>query len=78
MSGELRYVDDFARELRALVRAYLVTLSPGAPTDIRHIRLEASGAGLSVTYSEDGADARPGLQVALTGIGEDAPEGTRR
>ncbi len=66
----MQYVEDFADALRATVREYLQTLSPLAPTDIHHVRLEASGAGVTVIYAENGAEAAPSLQVSLTGLGE--------
>lgn len=63
------YVEDFADRLRELVREYLRSLSPSAPQEIHHVRLEAAGAGLTVTYAEHGAEASPELHVQLQGFG---------
>lgn len=70
----MHYIEDFAERLRTLVREYLLTLSPVAPQDIHHVRLEASGAGVTVIYAENGAEAAPSLQVSIAGLGMNPKE----
>jgi len=51
-------------ELAALIRRYVKHLDWDAPTDLTTVRIEATGPGLSVIYSETVGDP-PRLQVSI-------------
>ena len=58
-------VQTFAHDLGGLIRRYLLTFDPAAPTELQHIRLEVTGANLGLTYSEVGGEP-PALHISLS------------
>ena len=51
-------------ELAALIQRYVKHLDWDAPTELTVVRIEASGPGLSIIYSETVGDP-PRLQVSI-------------
>lgn len=58
-------VQGFATALGELIRHYLLTFDPSAPTELQHIRLQVSGANLGLVYVESGGEP-PSLQISLS------------
>ena len=58
-------VADFATELGELIRRYLLTFDPAAPTELQNIRLQVAGANLGLTYAEQGGQP-PELHISLS------------
>lgn len=58
-------VQTFAQALGDLIRRYLLTFDPAAPTELQTIRLEVSGANLGLNYAEQGGQP-PSLHISLS------------
>ena len=58
-------VKDFADDLGALIRKYLLTFDPAAPTELQMIRLQVSGANLGLIYAEQGGQP-PELTITMS------------
>lgn len=58
-------VQTFATDLGELIRTYLLTFDPAAPTEIQYINLVVNGANLGLTYTEQGGKP-PTLIVSMT------------
>jgi len=58
-------VRTFAHDLGDLIRKYLLTFDPAAPTELQSIRLQVSGANLGLIYAEQGGEP-PSLQLSLS------------
>jgi hypothetical protein len=55
----------FANDLGTLIRRYLLTFDPAAPTKLQLIRLQVSGENLGLIYAEQGGQP-PSLSVSLS------------
>lgn len=64
-------VQTFAAELGELIRRYLRTFDPAAPTDLQMIRLQVTGANLGLTYAEQGGQP-PELHIAMSRLERDS------
>lgn len=64
-------VQDFAAELGALVRRYLLTFDPAAPTRLQMIRLQVNGENLGLTYAEQGGQP-PELHISMSRLDRDS------
>ena len=58
-------VQDFAHDLGELIRRYLLTFDPAAPTELQLIRLQVSGANLGLIYAEQGGQP-PELTITMS------------
>ena len=58
-------VKTFAVALGDLIRRYLLTFDPAAPTELQQIRLDVSGKNLGLIYTEQGG-APPSLHISMS------------
>ena len=58
-------VQTFAHDLGELIRRYLLTFDPAAPTELQGITLQVTGANLGLSYSEQGGEP-PSLYISLS------------
>ena len=58
-------VKTFADELGDLIRRYLLTFDPAAPTELQNIVLQVSGANLGLNYTEQGGQP-PSLHISMS------------
>ena len=58
-------VQTFADELGELIRRYLLTFDPAAPTELQAITLQVTGANLGLNYSEQGGQP-PALHISMS------------
>lgn len=58
-------VETFAHDLGELIRSYLLTFDPAAPTELQLIRLQVSGANLGLIYAEQGGQP-PELSITMS------------
>lgn len=58
-------VQTFAQELGDLIRRYLLTFDPAAPTNLQMIRLQVSGENLGLNYAEQGGQP-PELHISMS------------
>lgn len=66
MSAEQRMsVQTFAHELGDLIRRYLLTFDPAAPTNLQMIRLQVNGENLGLVYAEQGGQP-PELSITMS------------
>lgn len=71
MSGERMSVQDFAHDLGELIRRYLLTFDPAAPTELQSINLNVAGANLGLIYTEQGGQP-PSLHISLSRMERDS------
>ena len=64
-SVERMSVKDFATELGELIRRYLLTFDPAAPTTLQNIRLQVAGENLGLIYAEQVGEA-PSISINMT------------
>jgi len=64
-TDERMSVQSFAHDLGELIRKYLLTFDPAAPTELQSIRLDVSGANLGLQYAEQGGQP-PSLHISLS------------
>lgn len=64
-STEPLTVQTFAQELGELIRRYLLTFDPAAPTELQHINLAVHGKNLGLQYTEQGGEP-PALVISMT------------
>lgn len=58
-------VQTFAQELGDLIRRYLLTFDPAAPTDLQSIKLAVTGKNLGLDYTEQGGQP-PSLHISMS------------
>lgn len=58
-------VQTFATELGGLIRRYLLTFDPAAPTNLQGIRLQVTGENLGLDYNEQGGES-PSLHISMS------------
>ena len=58
-------VQTFANDLGDLIRRYLLTFDPAAPTELHSITLAVTGANLGLNYAEQGGQP-PSLHISLS------------
>jgi hypothetical protein len=58
-------VQTFAQELGELIRRYLLTFDPAAPTNLQSITLAVTGENLGLNYAEQGGQP-PSLHISLS------------
>lgn len=58
-------VQTFATELGELIRRYLLTFDPAAPTELQNITLAVAGKNLGLNYTEQGGQP-PSLHISMT------------
>lgn len=58
-------VQGFAQALGDLIRRYLLTFDPAAPTTLQQIRLQVNGENLGLTYAEQGGQP-PELHISMS------------
>ncbi len=64
-------VQTFATELGELIRRYLLTFDPAAPTELQSINLAVTGANLGLNYTEQGGQP-PSLHISLSRMERDS------
>ena len=65
MTDERMSVQTFAADLGELIRRYLLTFDPAAPTELQSINLAVTGANLGLNYTEQGGEP-PALHISLS------------
>jgi hypothetical protein len=69
--SERMSVQTFATELGELIRRYLLTFDPAAPTELQSINLAVTGANLGLNYTEQGGQP-PSLHISLSRMERDS------